>query len=185
MFRIRPLVRIKWAHVRQGMAFNLPLFAMSPVSDLACCRLPGVLQFTDKCVYAFEVVSAEKPHLVHHRLNRYTMKYKGQFCGVHNPCQFTQRIPDGMNSADGVHGAQAMLGEEVSHGWGLKPSRSSQGYRDQSTGWGVGWSSRRGEPVNLCKLLLSVLVDQPRFCRVAISQSNFFSPSPHCLPWKS
>lgn len=53
MFRILPLVSIKWAHVRQGMPFNLPLFAMSPVSDLDCCRLPHALQFTDKCVYGF------------------------------------------------------------------------------------------------------------------------------------
>lgn len=76
MFRILPLVSIKWARVRQVMAFNLPLLATSPVSDLDCCRLPHVLQFPDKCVSGFWSYVCRKPHLVHRRLNRHTMKYK-------------------------------------------------------------------------------------------------------------
>lgn len=35
------------------MAFNLPLFTLSPVSDLDCRWLPPALQFPDKCVYSF------------------------------------------------------------------------------------------------------------------------------------
>lgn len=70
MFRILPLVSIERAHVRQGMAFNLPLFAVSPVSDLDCCRLPRVLQFADKCVYCFRSHVCRKPHLVPRRLKQ-------------------------------------------------------------------------------------------------------------------
>lgn len=68
MFRILPLVSIERAHVRQGMAFNLPLFATSPVSDLDCCRLLRVLQVADKCVYRFRSRVCREPHLVHRRL---------------------------------------------------------------------------------------------------------------------
>lgn len=57
MFHIWPLVN-EWAHVRQGMAFNLPLFAMSPVSDLTVAELPAPAG-ADNCVYRFEVMSAE------------------------------------------------------------------------------------------------------------------------------
>lgn len=116
MFRIPPSVSVKWARVRQGMAFNLPLFAMSPVSDLDCCRLSHVLQFTDKCVYGFWSHVCRKPHLVHRRLHRHAMKYKGWFCSIHNPCLFSWRIPDGVNVSEAVLCWLAILVEDVRRG---------------------------------------------------------------------
>lgn len=74
MVLIPPLLRMQWAHVRQGMASNLPFCAVSPVSDLDCCRLPRVLQFADKCVYGFRSHVCLKPPLVHCGPNSHTVR---------------------------------------------------------------------------------------------------------------
>lgn len=71
---IPPLLRMHWARVRQGMASNLPLCAVSPVSDLDCCRLPRVLQFADKCVYGFRSHVCLKPPLVQCGPNCHTVR---------------------------------------------------------------------------------------------------------------
>lgn len=70
-FRAPTSASIEWARVRQVMAFNLPLFAASPVSDLGWRWLPPLLQLPDKCVYSF--LKSRLPKIGSRHLHRHTM----------------------------------------------------------------------------------------------------------------